>query len=45
MLSDIDCHSIVVEICFCDNADDVMKYQSNFNKLAYAMANVILEYV
>jgi N-acetylmuramoyl-L-alanine amidase len=45
MLSDIDCHSIVVEICFCDNTEDAFKYQSKFNDLAYAMANVILEYV
>jgi N-acetylmuramoyl-L-alanine amidase len=45
MLSDIDCHSIVVEICFCDNTEDALKYQSKFNDLAYAMANVILEYV
>jgi len=45
MLSDIDCNSIVVEICFCDNAEDALKYQSKFNDLAYAMANVILVYV
>lgn len=45
MLSDIDCNSIVVEICFCDNNEDALKYQSKFNDLAYAMANVILEYV
>lgn len=45
MLSDIDCNSIVVEICFCDNTEDALKYQSKFNDLAYAMANVILEYV
>jgi N-acetylmuramoyl-L-alanine amidase len=45
MLSDVDCHSILVEICFCDNTEDALKYQSKFNDLAYAMANVILEYV
>ena len=45
MLSNIDCNSIIVEICFCDNAEDALKYQSKFNDLAYAMANVILEYV
>lgn len=45
MLSDIDCNSVLVEICFCDNTEDGLKYQSKFNDLAYAMANVILEYV
>lgn len=45
MLYDIDCNSIIVEICFCDNVEDALKYQSKFNDLAYAMANVILEYV
>jgi N-acetylmuramoyl-L-alanine amidase len=45
MLSDIDCNSVLVEICFCDNTEDALKYQSKFNDLAYAMANVILEYV
>ena len=45
MLSNVDCHSMVVEICFCDNTEDALKYQTKFNDLAYAMANVILEYV
>jgi N-acetylmuramoyl-L-alanine amidase len=45
MLSDIDCNSVLVEICFCDNTEDALKYQSKFNDLAYAMANVILEYL
>ena len=45
MLSNVDCNSIIVEICFCDNAEDALKYQTKFNDLAYAMANVILEYV
>ena len=45
MLSNVDCNSIIVEICFCDNVEDALKYQSKFNDLAYAMANVILEYV
>lgn len=45
MLSNTDCHCVIAEVCFCDNTEDALKYQSKFNDLAYAMANVILEYL
>ena len=44
MLSNVDCHSVIVEVCFCDNVNDANKYREKFNDLAYAMANVIYNY-
>lgn len=41
MLSGVSCNSVLLEVCFCDNAADCEKYYSNVEKLVTAYADVL----
>ncbi len=41
MLSGVRCNSVLLEVCFCDNAADCEKYYSNVEKLVTAYADVL----
>lgn len=43
MLSDVNCQSVLIEVCFCDNKEDVERYQKNFNTLVRNLSDVIFE--
>ena len=42
---DLICDSMVVEIGFGSNVDDVDKYQKNFDELVYDMAELITSWI
>lgn len=41
MLSGVRCNSVLVEVCFCDSADDCAKYTANRDALIKAYADVL----
>ena len=41
MLSGVRCNSVLVEVCFCDNADDCSKYTAGRDALIKAYADVL----
>ena len=44
-LQDLNCPSMIVELCFVTNVDDVDKYQKNFDELVFDMSELIFSWV
>ena len=44
-LQDLNCPSMIVELCFVTNVDDVDKYKKNFDELVYDMAELITSWI
>ncbi len=42
MLSGLKCHSVLLEVCFCDNRSDVSSYLDNFTTLVDNLAGAII---
>lgn len=37
----LNCHSVILEVCFCTNMNDATRYMKNREKLAQSIAEVL----
>lgn len=44
MLSSVHAECILLEVCFCDNQEDVKKYIENKNKLISSISKILVKY-